>query len=67
MSLSCLLCGREPASSASDALLAADGVAAHYFCMLFSSGLHQNGAPEAGLRGFLPDDIRREVSMGFQI
>lgn len=37
---------------------------AHYHCLLFSSGLHQKGDEDEGLKGFLPEDIRREIRRG---
>ena len=37
---------------------------AHYFCLLFSSGLHQNGNEDEGLRGFLEEDVRQEIKRG---
>ncbi|XP_064621496.1 uncharacterized protein LOC135484197 isoform X2 [Lineus longissimus] len=42
-----------------------DGIVTHYFCMLFASGLGQNGCTETdGILGFLPKDINRELSRG---
>ncbi|CAL8088248.1 unnamed protein product [Orchesella dallaii] len=39
-----------------------DGVVGHYFCILFSSGLPQNGVSDNdGILGFLPSDIMKEV------
>lgn len=38
---------------------------AHYFCLLFSSGLEQNGdTEEVGLKGFLPADVLKEWRRG---
>ncbi len=37
---------------------------AHYFCLLFSSGLVQNGGEDDGIKGFLPDDILKEWRRG---
>jgi len=38
---------------------------AHYFCLLFSSGLEQNGREEdEGLKGFLPVDVLKEWRRG---
>ncbi|WAR19117.1 G2E3-like protein [Mya arenaria] len=43
-------------------LLTRAGLTAHYFCMLFASGLSQNGKSEKqGVLGFLPEDIRKEL------
>ncbi|KAL3874226.1 hypothetical protein ACJMK2_037271, partial [Sinanodonta woodiana] len=44
------------------------GITVHYFCMLFSSGLSQNGASEKeGVFGFLPEDILKEVKRGSRL
>jgi len=38
---------------------------AHYFCLLFSSGLEQKGREEdEGLKGFLPQDVLKEWRRG---
>ena len=37
---------------------------AHYFCLLFSSGLNQNGEEHEGIQGFLPQDILKEWRRG---
>ncbi|XP_049682999.1 PHD finger protein 7-like [Accipiter gentilis] len=63
----CLLCRRAEA----DPGLCGDkvekrGLCAHVFCLLFASGLFQRGAREAGLVGFLPEDIRRTVARAAQ-
>ncbi|KAK4319449.1 hypothetical protein Pmani_009614 [Petrolisthes manimaculis] len=36
----------------------------HYYCLLFSSGLPQNGDDEEGIMGFLPADIDKELHRG---
>ncbi|KAK3853645.1 hypothetical protein Pcinc_039821 [Petrolisthes cinctipes] len=36
----------------------------HYYCLLFSSGLPQNGDDEEGIMGFLPADIEKELHRG---
>ncbi|MEN2499415.1 MAG: G2/M-phase specific E3 ubiquitin protein ligase [Marteilia pararefringens] len=36
----------------------------HYYCILLSSGLAQNGEEDEGLRGFLLPDIYREMRRG---
>ena len=41
-----------------------EDVTAHYFCLLFASGLTQKGGYEDGIQGFLLDDIRRELRRG---
>lgn len=49
-------------------LLSKAGITAHYFCMLFSSGLSQNGKSEKeGILGFLPSDIVKEVKRGSKL
>ncbi|XP_045175865.2 uncharacterized protein LOC123536603 [Mercenaria mercenaria] len=49
-------------------LLSKAGVTAHYFCMLFSSGLSQNGKTEKqGILGFLQSDIMKEVKRGARL
>lgn len=42
-------------------------IRAHYFCLLFSSGLGQRGEESEGLQGFLPSDIRRELRRGARL
>ncbi|GAB6031731.1 G2 M-phase specific E3 ubiquitin protein ligase [Chamberlinius hualienensis] len=37
-------------------------VTVHYYCMLFSSGLAQNGRDSVGIMGFLLPDIKKEVN-----
>ncbi|ODN02574.1 G2/M phase-specific E3 ubiquitin-protein ligase [Orchesella cincta] len=44
-----------------------DGVTVHYFCMLFSAGLSQNGQDDDGILGFLPKDIRKELKRGAKL
>ena len=41
-----------------------DSIAAHYYCLLFSSGLEQKGGDNDGILGFLKNDIEKEVSRG---
>lgn len=36
-------------------------VATHYFCLLLSTHIKQNGEDDEGIRGFLLDDIKKEV------
>ena len=36
----------------------------HYFCLLFGSGLAQNGPEDEGVAGFLPKDIMKEQNRG---
>ena len=37
---------------------------AHLYCLMFSSGLDQNGEDEEGINGFLPVDIVKEWRRG---
>lgn len=37
---------------------------AHLYCLMFSSGLDQNGEDEEGINGFLPEDIVKEWRRG---
>ncbi|XP_065209632.1 PHD finger protein 7-like [Planococcus citri] len=37
---------------------------AHYFCLLLSSNIRQNGRDTQGILGFLQEDIEREVARG---
>lgn len=39
-------------------------VVTHYFCMLFSSQMEQNGRDEDGILGFLLSDIKKEITRG---
>ncbi|XP_065209618.1 pineapple eye protein-like [Planococcus citri] len=39
----------------------------HYFCMLFSSNMEQNGEDDQGILGFLPKDIKKEVGRGSKL
>uniref|UniRef100_T1KZ44 PHD-type domain-containing protein n=2 Tax=Tetranychus urticae TaxID=32264 RepID=T1KZ44_TETUR len=39
-------------------------IVAHYYCLLFSCGLEQNGKDEEGILGFLKKDILKEASRG---
>ena len=47
-----------------DDLLQYQDVTAHYCCLLFSSGLHQQGDEEQELRGFLLEDVKKEIRRG---
>ncbi|XP_010559911.1 PREDICTED: PHD finger protein 7-like, partial [Haliaeetus leucocephalus] len=63
----CLLCRRAEADPAlCGAKLEKRGLCAHVFCLLFASGLFQRGGREAGLMGFLPEDIRRTIAQAAQ-
>eukprot|EP00095_Tigriopus_kingsejongensis_P012714 snap_masked-scaffold1515_size37859-processed-gene-0.4 protein:Tk12714 transcript:snap_masked-scaffold1515_size37859-processed-gene-0.4-mRNA-1 annotation:"ras guanine nucleotide exchange factor b-like" len=62
----CQLC-QAYESIAGDHLLQGEGLRAHHFCLLFSSGLGQKGAEDEGLRGFLPQDVAREIRRGSRL
>uniref|UniRef100_A0A663ERA1 G2/M phase-specific E3 ubiquitin-protein ligase n=1 Tax=Aquila chrysaetos chrysaetos TaxID=223781 RepID=A0A663ERA1_AQUCH len=42
------------------------GLCAHVFCLVSYAGLFQRGDREAGLMGFLPEDIRRTIARAAQ-
>lgn len=46
---------------------AQEGIAAHYYCLLFSSGLEQKGSDEEGIMGFLKQDVLKEVRRGTKL
>jgi len=50
-----------------DQLYDKDDIQAHYFCLLFSSGLEQKGKDDDGIRGFMPADIRKEIKRGARL
>ncbi|XP_074909594.1 LOW QUALITY PROTEIN: E3 ubiquitin-protein ligase PHF7-like [Buteo buteo] len=67
MEQACLLCRRAEA----DPALCGDklekrGLCAHVFCLFFASGLFRRGAREAGLMGFLPEDIECTIAWAAQ-
>ncbi|XP_069668066.1 LOW QUALITY PROTEIN: PHD finger protein 7-like [Haliaeetus albicilla] len=67
MEQACLLCRRAEADPAlCGAKLEKRGLCAHVFCLLFASGLFQRGGREAGLMGFLPEDIRCTIAQAAQ-
>jgi len=39
----------------------------HYYCLLLSSNMEQNGRDSEGILGFLPDDITKEVRRGMRL
>nr|XP_053637855.1 uncharacterized protein LOC128692643 isoform X4 [Cherax quadricarinatus]XP_053637856.1 uncharacterized protein LOC128692643 isoform X4 [Cherax quadricarinatus] len=41
-----------------------NNISVHYYCLLFSSGLPQNGDDDEGIMGFLPQDIEKEIQRG---
>ena len=64
----CKLCSTSEGVLAADTLLTSGaGLTAHYFCLLFSSGLRQAGGEAEGLRGFLGADVQREVKRGARL
>lgn len=42
-------------------LLSAQNITVHYFCLLFSPSLMTRGTEDEGIRGFLIEDIEREL------
>ena len=42
-------------------------LSAHYYCLLFSSGLEQKGKDDEGIQGFLNPDIEKEVKRGTKL
>jgi len=43
-------------------LIENNGERYHYFCLLFACGLPQQGEDTEGIFGFLPEDIKKEIS-----
>jgi len=41
-----------------------ENIIAHYYCLLFSCGLEQNGTDDEGIYGFLENDILKEIRRG---
>lgn len=61
----CSFCGLPQSDDLNGELLSTgSGLHVHYFCMLFSSGLHQRGEEEEPLRGFVEADVRAELRRG---
>ncbi|KAL1415896.1 hypothetical protein MTO96_028493 [Rhipicephalus appendiculatus] len=48
-------------------LSSGSGLHVHYFCLLFSSGLHQRGEENEPLRGFVEADVRAELRRGSRL
>ena len=68
--LQCHLCMKDSIPDLDEShqqLLEFDSLRAHFFCLLFSSGLGQSGAETEGLHGFMPSDIRRELKRGARL
>ena len=66
----CCMCQSESIpdiDAAHQQLLEYDNLRAHYFCLLFSSGLGQSGQESEGLHGFMPIDVRRELKRGSRL
>ncbi|KAH8420097.1 hypothetical protein KR009_005792 [Drosophila setifemur] len=62
----CDLCGRT-SNCGEDTLVFGEwmmrpNITVHYFCLLLSSNLQQNGGDSSGILGFLLRDIRREIA-----
>lgn len=63
----CDVCQSSEAILPCDILYTIEDISAHYFCLLFSSGLGQSGEEREGVKGFLPDDIRKELRRGSRL
>ena len=65
----CNLCQLEkiPGFEDHQPLIEFQNLKAHYFCLLFSSGLGQSGQENEGLHGFMPVDVRREIKRGARL
>ena len=65
----CNLCQLEKIPDFEDhqPLIEFQNLKAHYFCLLFSSGLGQSGTETEGLHGFMPADVRRELKRGARL
>ncbi|XP_047489305.1 uncharacterized protein LOC125039432 isoform X2 [Penaeus chinensis] len=63
--LNCCFCGRGDENEVEfGKIYTIDDVSVHYYCLLFSSGLAQNGEDDEGVLGFLAEDIVKEVQRG---
>lgn len=60
----CAFCGRPNSDGMVGELLSTDSLHAHYFCMLFSSSLPQNGPETDPLRGFEEEHVRAQLRRG---
>lgn len=63
----CAFCDKPNGEDFVGELLSKGDLHAHYFCMLFSSGLHQRGQDSEPLRGFLDADVRSELRRGTRL
>ncbi|XP_063612924.1 uncharacterized protein LOC134786309 isoform X2 [Penaeus indicus] len=63
--VNCCFCGRGDENEVEfGKIYTVDDVSVHYYCLLFSSGLAQNGEDDEGVLGFLAEDIVKEVQRG---
>ena len=63
----CHFCHSDSSILSCDTLYRVEDINAHYFCLLFSSGLGQRGEDGDGVKGFLASDIRRELRRGSRL
>ena len=63
----CDFCLSDSTILSCDALYRLENISAHYFCLLFSSGLGQSGGESEGIKGFLAPDIRKELRRGARL
>ena len=63
----CDFCQSNSGILSCDHLHRLEDITAHYFCLLFSSGLGQKGGDHDGIKGFLAPDIRRELKRGARL
>ena len=63
----CDFCQSNTAVLPCDQLYKIEDISAHYFCLLFSSGLGQAGEEGEGIKGFMPVDIRKELRRGSRL
>jgi len=50
-----------------DPIIETEQIQAHFYCLLFSSGLGQKGKEDDGIKGFLFSDIRKELKRGARL
>lgn len=48
-------------------MLSKEGISAHYYCILFAPDLQQNGSLDEGFKGFLVEDVQKEVRRGSRL
>ncbi|KAJ1528085.1 hypothetical protein ONE63_008002 [Megalurothrips usitatus] len=61
----CLSCVNDPLNYGE--MYKIENLVCHYFCLLFSSSLVQNGADDEGIQGFFPKDIQKEIRRGSRL